>query len=437
MHVDMRGGLMLNSKRSNLDFLCGVVKHLIPSTAQLYQHESGDIRVVVAAAFRRMIPIHLKCALKHLEISKGITIHNGLSLSMDDVHTLLKTLVSYCPALLADHAPIPQYTIRLLSDVIVTSPIVADEVVKHLQSTGSISQLLKLLKVRRVVANEEEVEASTTSYPDPQLMVLIRYVFERNGATILLQFDVATSIASVCISIIYGKLGSYINSNFSDVFMKKNSTTPMAHQMLDIDLEDLMVSIDLLHLILHFVIRALSTAEEKDRNSKTSTARNNGVHYTQAEAYRRQIAPLRAVSPALLVMFHYAHQCTHCKIVLQDTSIQPSRTNTSTRGAEEPIMSNLPDVTSYLHLLDSGSRCLGILFDLYPIDLSLQLSSKQSLTLDSLQSNTAAINQPPTSSMIVASRDVLSTLIGSSYVRHHIVCICMYMYVFHASIIKI
>ena len=444
---DNTGCLILNSKRSSLEFLCEVVKHLVPSTALLYRHESGDIRVVVAAAFRRMIPTQLKSVVMYLEEvdnkSSRITMGSDLSLTMDDVHELLKTLVSYCPALLADHAPIPQYTVRLLSDVILTSPTIADAVVKHLQSTGSISHLLRLLKIRRTAANDEEMEVPSSSssssssssnssgnYPDPQLVVLIRYVFERNGAVALLQCDVATSIASVCISIIYGKVGSYINSSYSDII---KYPTAMVHQMLDIDLEDLMVSIDLLHLILHFVIRALSTADEKDRNSTASNGTNPSttasparVHYTQAEAYRRLIAPLRAVSPALLVMFHYAHHCIYCKTTLLykegDTSIHQQQQhqqqhNSSTRGDEPPI-SNSPDVTSYLHLLDSGSRCLGILFDLYPNDLSLQLSSRQPLTLDSLQSNTA--NHSSASPVAVASRDVLSTLIGSSYVRLHI-----------------
>lgn len=442
---DNTGCIMLNSKRSSLEFMCEVVKHLVPSTALLYRHESGDIRVVVAAAFRRMIPTQLKSVLMYFEEadnkSSRIAMDSDLSLTMDDVHELLKTLVSHCPALLADHAPIPQYTVRLLSDVILTSPTIADAVVKHLQSTGSISHLLRLLKIRRTAANDEEMEvpsssSSSSSYPDPQLVVLIRYVFERNGAAALFQCDVATSIASVCISIIYGKLGSYINSSYSDI-IKYPAT--MVHQMLDIDLEDLMVSIDLLHLILHFVIRALSTADEKDRNSTASNgknipipsttaspARNNGVHYMQAEAYRRLIAPLRAVSPALLVMFHYAHHCIYCKMTILfkegDTSIHHQQQhhqqqNSSTRGDEPPISNGL-DVTSYLHLLDSGSRCLGILFDLYPNDLSLQLSSRQPLTLDSLQSNTA--NHSSASPVAVASRDVLSTLIRSSYVRLHI-----------------
>ena len=441
--------LILNSKRSSLEFLCEVVKHLVPSTALLYRHESGDIRVVVAAAFRRMIPTQLKSVVMYLEEvdnkSSRIAMGDDLSLTMGDVHELLKTLVSYCPALLADHAPIPQYTVRLLSDVILTSPTIADAVVKHLQSTGSISHLLRLLKIRRTAANDEEMEVpsssssssssssnSSSNYPDPQLVVLIRYVFERNGAVALLQCDVATSIASVCISIIYGKVGSYINSSYSDII---KYPTAMVHQMLDIDLEDLMVSIDLLHLILHFVIRALSTADEKDRNSTASNGKNipitnttaspARVHYMQAEAYRRLIAPLRAVSPALLVMFHYAHHCIYCKTTILykegDALIHhqqhQQQQNSSIRGDEPPI-SNSPDVTSYLHLLDSGSRCLGILFDLYPNDLSLQLSSRQPLTLDSLQSNIA--NHSSASPVAVTSRDVLSTLIGSSYVRLHI-----------------
>ena len=339
----------------------------------------------------------------------------------------------------------PQYTIRLLSDVMLVSPAIADEVVIHLQSTGCIVHLLRLLKIRRISSNDEDVEPSSSSmvncYPDPQVVVLLRYVFERNGAVALLQCDVATAIASVCISIIYGKLGTYINYSSNELITKPSSSS-LVSTMLDIDLEDLMVSIDLLHLILHFVIRALSTADEKDRIAMANNAKNNitsspsriatttiglGQNYAQAEGYRRQIAPLRAVSPALLVMLHCAHLCIVChKARLLNKNVAhveenhiSNNHNDSSRIDEVPATSHV-DMSSYLHLLDSGSRCLGILFDLYPNDVSMQLSSRQPLTLDSLHPNATTIintNHPTSGNLTaVAARDVLSTLITSSYV---------------------
>ena len=72
----------------------------------VYVHTTtdGDVRVVVSASLRRMVPPMLR------------------DLSREEVDLCLSSILAHIPTLMEDHAPIPQYTLRLLCEVIKTSP---------------------------------------------------------------------------------------------------------------------------------------------------------------------------------------------------------------------------------------------------------------------------------------------------------------------------
>ena len=64
----------------------------------------ADVRVVVSASLRRMVPTVLR------------------DLGREEADLCLSAFLVHIPSLMGDHAPIPQYTLRLLCEAIKASP---------------------------------------------------------------------------------------------------------------------------------------------------------------------------------------------------------------------------------------------------------------------------------------------------------------------------
>ena len=103
------------------------------------------------------------------------------------------------------------------------------------------------------------------------------------------------------------------------------------------------------------------------------------------------MASLRAVSPALLMIFSYAGKYLQFQALLENTV---DHNNNGGENYATNIAGEVVNATAaYVHLLESSSRCLSILFDLFPDALTSQLLSDQSILLDN------AANSAPESDM--------------------------------------
>ena len=104
-----------------------ITKKFVPAVSSLSVHVDGDVRVVVSASLRRMIPTILK------------------DLDEEDVENCLNTFLEYIPILMNDHAPIPQYTLRLLCESIRISQYATQYIISKLILGGGLNIFITLL----------------------------------------------------------------------------------------------------------------------------------------------------------------------------------------------------------------------------------------------------------------------------------------------------
>lgn len=324
---------------------------------------------------------------------------------------VIPPLLAHIPALLTYRAPIPQYLVRLISDLLTINPTVSAAVVQSLLSTGCLENLVQLLKRNP----SEESEEMSGMVIDSQLIVLLRNIFESpDGAAPLLYHDLCNALVATLISSVYegmndtvsrvGMLATPSTANTSS--LPNQAALGMGVGMGMVNQHELViVLVDLVHVVLHFVIRALSTADEKDRQHNATHHTTSAIYNTQAELYRKQAAPLRALSPALLLIFAFVHNYLHTGQQQEDTDSQdPS------------------SMLAYMHLLDSTSRCVGILYDLFPEAVSLQLLAKQNILLEKSTATTAVGDHHRRGGggggAIVTPRMVFSALLVNPEVEH-------------------
>ena len=120
-------------KDAGYRFVITLHKNLLPIAGGLAFHTDGDVRVLIAASLRRLIPGTLKALLL-------------TNIGRDQLCSSLNPYLRCVPQLLQDQAPIPQYTIRLLSDAYSVSPAVMKYITSVLKQNEGFQILLKVLK---------------------------------------------------------------------------------------------------------------------------------------------------------------------------------------------------------------------------------------------------------------------------------------------------
>ena len=172
-----------------------ITKKFVPAVSSLSVHVDGDVRVVVSASLRRMIPTILK------------------DLDEEDVENCLNTFLEYIPILMNDHAPIPQYTLRLLCESIRISQYATQYIISKLILGGGLNIFITLLGGIKNIKNNKNnkngkdkdkdkdkdrdqngkdkdkdrdkdriegfVEEETSTECDPQLPILLRILYEK------------------------------------------------------------------------------------------------------------------------------------------------------------------------------------------------------------------------------------------------------------------
>ena len=277
---------------------------LLPVVAGLCSHSDGDVRVIVGSALRRLLPGALR-ALLHCVKER----------------TLLQTRCIQCmqvpcgdalALLLSDQAPIPQYAVRMLNESLLITSDLADLVVRQLTENGVLPALVGLFGRQAQHAGEWGSEQ------DPQLTLLLRSIMERRGAALsLLEAGLPLALCGTIHHAVYGQYQ----------LEEQGRNMAMTHRLNY--LLTLQPMIDLLHVVLHYVIRQLSTEADKD-----------AAHACNL------VNTCNALVSALLSTL-----TTAC---LDLAGIDPAIEGAST----------VP------HIADTTSRSLGILFDLFPDTVS-------------------------------------------------------------------
>ena len=110
-----------------------------------------------------------------------------------------------------------------------------------------------------------------------------------------------------------------------------------------------------MHIVLQFVHCAVSTADERDRQCNATRNTNRRAYYMQSKSYHKQVAPLRAVSPALLMIFAYV------SVYLRETNTNSDHNidNNSTHSNYSES-SGANALLAYCHLLDSHLVSAGL-----------------------------------------------------------------------------
>ena len=276
-------------------------------------------------------------------------------------------VLSHSTILLVDQAPIPQYFIRLLLELRSISSVIARVVVDTLVKYNTIECLLKLLRPHNnssnsssssnIVSDEEQYETADSS---PQLALLLRGIFETGDyAELLLKSDMATILTAAAISNVCGNINEALIQGL------QGQHTEFFNISLLPSHEGTIVLIDLIQVVLYYVMRS----QPRDPQNINTTA------VTHADILRRQVACMRALSPVLLMLVSYTS--TFLQLHTDDTTtiLYSPRTDESNNP-------NSTAITAYSHLLDTSTKCMALLFDLFPDSLTTQLLAKQSILLE-------------------------------------------------------
>jgi len=280
---------------------------LLPVVAGLCAHSDGDVRVIVASALRRLLPGALRALLHCIK-----------------ERTLLQTRCVQCMqvpcgaalvGLLADQAPIPQYAVRMLNESLLITSDLADLLVRQLTENGVLPALVGLFGRQAQQAGEWGSEQ------DPQLTLLLRSIMERRGAALAL-LEAGLPLA-LCNTIYHA-----VHTQFQGEEQGRNMAVSRRLDYL-LALQPIM---DLLHVVLHYVIRQLSTEADKDAAHACNLVNQCNM------------------------------LCSALLSILTTASLDLGAIDPAAEGA-----SSVP------HIADTASRSLGILFDLFPDTVSVSL----------------------------------------------------------------
>lgn len=128
-------------------FIHALTLSLLPAVGGIAAHSDGDVRVLIAASLRRLLPSTLRAVTEsHTHSHPQTHSHPPVPIALrGQIFMSIEPFITQVPILLKDQAPIPMYTLRLLADCVSVSSSIANEIIAALSSNGSISSLLKLL----------------------------------------------------------------------------------------------------------------------------------------------------------------------------------------------------------------------------------------------------------------------------------------------------
>lgn len=386
-----RSDTRLQSEREGwTSFLLSFLVHLLPAMAGLLDLPRLDVRVVVAAALRLSLPGVIRCCEPMFsDPAAGNALRESLGL-----------VVRKAGALLTDQLPIPQYTVRLLVDLLAQTSSSGSgaigTIVGGLTQTGALETMVLLVK--KCTGNHRGSEEEVGGGLDPQLIVLIRLLMERSveAAQQLLKADLAEVLTSAFLVHVFTGL----HKAMAPVEVGEESSPRQvlvlarSRQLDKVFVEEMLLLVDLLLAVLYCVFRQLAmnadhlSAEEKER------------HRQRQQTYLRLLGPLKGAVPGMLILLH-------CSTVLLERR--------EDKGEEEEGLGKV-DSSAVVHVQEVLSRCLGIVFDLFPDALVRQLLSLESLVAKAQQ--VLSLSDADTGTFV--PRRILASCISSAQVNEKV-----------------
>ena len=218
-----------DAKANVMNVYSAFVGEVVPAALLLLSEPStGDVRVLVSVCLRRLLPnlVNAVCNLypgelfqSVVEYIEGSPSSRQSDLSYKVVSGLLgcvSAVIKCLPQLLSDKAPVPQYAVRLLADVVSESHsiaiLISFELYSEVKECGAslskdrvsivkyvtqnrpvlvdiISRMLPVLAASQYCPENEnqrdnnELEEEHANPTDPQTGVLIRMLLEKSSAT--------------------------------------------------------------------------------------------------------------------------------------------------------------------------------------------------------------------------------------------------------------
>jgi len=345
-------------------------------------HSDSNVRVLVAAVLRRLTPTLVsysvtaeQAADRKQQPGHGLIGNDGEDDSVDRLvaarEVCLRAVSRQAPTLLSDQAPVPQYTIRLLADICLSSDEVATTVCSELLQMKAIAPLVRLLHEVAEYPPPLDGDRDPTVDVDPQLGTLLQALFERRDCQqVALESGLATALwSSLRLAVIQS------NAELIDTLL------------------------GLLQAVLSAASTALSLEgqEREDREIKSRGAQL-GLHSTplsdaSVTALREQLAPLAQLVVPLL--------CVLADTVGQERNGDKDGSAVTPRGQSGISASSL----------STASACLSHIADLFP-----EMAAQQLLTRDFA----LARDSSP-----VSVSHLLGIVIGNSQVRYngHLACV--------------
>jgi hypothetical protein len=174
-----------------------ILIHLIPAAVSYCGICDGDARVIIMFALRKLIP----------------TLSQSYYQSRELRAIFVEKILSYLPIsqLLQDHSPVPQYMIRLLSEICGAcdnscQDLTRTLIKKHKQTQENILQILfQLLRANPIAEKHSSTPPSSRvaqqeiNPSDPQIIILLRQLLSSNSSeffSIVIQEGISPLLAS-------------------------------------------------------------------------------------------------------------------------------------------------------------------------------------------------------------------------------------------------
>lgn len=303
---------------------------LIPSMSRFGRYCNGDGQVVMLVSLRRLLPWLMDMDKKVLEGSTIPSSHFLYSI----MHSLPISM------LLKDQSPMPQYVIRLLSDVSslshATCKLVGEELCREVTDRNGktrdaiVHDVIALLTWGLGSSNDPRsgnrinpTHASSSSPADPQVAVLLRHLVEKSGMEIvLLQMGLPMALVSI----------------FSHTVEMQRSELAMV----------------LLDLLLTILQSASLNLQKKDSNSKLNLLTDKEI-----KVFKQSVIILSPLINQLFLLLNWRPRS------------EDNQSNDSAAKASSELLYQ-EDCTMLFLLWDSVLRCITLFVDLIP-DSVIQL----------------------------------------------------------------
>jgi hypothetical protein len=365
LHVPQHGEILafvLPSIQHKCSFLDRIISVLLPTTIELLSHPDGDIRVIIASTLRKLLPLLLRTAstlsihsaaygvdeLLEDKVTASQLSHVATCLSNPSI--LFKDLYPKISAVLVDQAPIPQFGVRMLLDSIVCVSSNDESllnILNELRRHGCINVLIQMLKIGAANTQAQQQDSSNNAEnqleQDPQLVVLLRALFERSQQT-------HPEAPHVVLSMLESELTQAIVSAV-------NSYVPIGG-IVAVDV--LMPLLELMYSVLSFIFRS-----QQQQASNTNTAAGARVN---VDLLRKHAHPLRGLCGWLFGVL----LATECRLSYVELPLWCKDSNDDDNAGKDLDQersvgsSNDSGNSNMSQIMDFATRCLGLLFDIFP-----------------------------------------------------------------------